>query len=67
MSLLDEFVGSTNLFVINLEHGGGGAGDVVIKAIVILPFDFFQSVLQPKGNELVDLIYSIEFRGGKIF
>lgn len=65
VSLLDEFIGSTDHIVMNPLHSGGG-GHMMIEVLIVFLFDFLQSVLKVEGNELVKLICSIEFARASI-
>lgn len=60
VSLLDEYIGSSNHIVMNLKHYVGGGG-VVVKTIIIFPLNYFYCVLEMKGNELVELLGSVKF------
>lgn len=62
MSLLDEFVGSINHVVMNLEHDGG-CRNMMVKTIIVFFFNLFDCVHEAKGNELVEIIGSVNFRG----
>lgn len=49
MSLLDEFIGSINHVVMDLEHNSG-CGDVMLEIVIILLFNFFDYMLESEGN-----------------
>lgn len=62
MNLLDEFIGSGDHILMNLEHCRGSK-DMVVKVVFITLLSFIQCMLQQEINESILLIGFVKFWG----
>lgn len=59
MSLHDEFICRRDHGIMNLEHGRDN-GYMVVEIVVVSYHIFFQDILQPERDELIQLIGSVK-------